>query len=158
MNIRLSVVALATVAITLFVASAGVSSSVIAQQSQTHFIANLSGKSAIPPNPSAVATGKATFTVTDGGKKMSYSINATRISHVDNVVLVYWPTGANRASNIVLLRTGAEHGATGPTNGILVQGTISSSDGEKVRLRENTFQIWSGICSTEMLIYGYYYD
>jgi hypothetical protein len=58
----------------------------------------------------------------------------------------------------VLLRTGAEHGATGPTNGILVQGTISSSDGEKVRLRENTFQIWSGICSTEMLIYGYYYD
>jgi len=59
-----------------------------------------------------VATGKATFTVTDGGKKMSYSINATRISHVDNVVLVYWPTGANRASNIVLLRTGAVGEAT----------------------------------------------
>jgi CHRD domain len=114
---------------TLFVASASiVSSLVIAQQSQTHFIANLSGKSAIPPNPSTVATGKATFTVTDGGKKMSYSINATRINHVDNVVLVYWPTGANRASNVVLLRTDAEHGATGPTNGILVTGIISSSD------------------------------
>src|ERR1700739_4992209 len=129
MNIRLSVIAFATVAMTLFIASASIlSSSVIAQQSQAHFIANLSGKSAIPPNPSAVATGKATFTVTDGGKKMSYSINATRINHVDNVVLVYWPTGANRASNIVLLRTGTEHGATGPINGVLVQGTISSSD------------------------------
>jgi hypothetical protein len=129
MSIRVSVVAMATVAITLFVASAGVlSSSVIAQQSQAHFIANLSGKSAIPPNPSLVATGKATFTVTDGGKKMSYSVNATKINHVDNVVLVYWPTGANRASNIVLLRTGVQHGATGPINGVLVQGTITSSD------------------------------
>ena len=129
MNAKVSVVAMITVSMTLFVASAGVlSSSVIAQQSQAHFIANLSGKSAVPPNPSFVATGKATFTVTDGGKKMSYSVNATRINHVDNVVLVYWPTGANRASNIVLLRTGAEHGATGPINGVLVQGTISSSD------------------------------
>jgi hypothetical protein len=128
MNTKVLVVAIA-VAITLFVASAGVlSSSVIAQQSQAHFIANLSGKSAIPPNLSAVATGKATFTVTDGGKKMSYSVNATKINHVDNVVLVYWPTGSNRASNIVLLRTGSQHGATGPINGVLVQGTITSSD------------------------------
>ena len=128
MNIRLSVIAFATVAMTLFVASAGLCSSVFAQQSQAHFIANLSGKSAIPPNPSAVATGMATFTVTDGGKKMSYSVNVTKINHVDNVVLVHWPTGANRASNIVLLRTGTEHGATGPINGVLVQGTITSSD------------------------------
>lgn len=129
MNTKVSVVAIATVVMTLFVASAAVvGSSVIAQQSQAHFIANLSGKSAIPPNPSLVATGKATFTVTDGGKKMSYSVNATKINHVDNVVLVYWPTGANRASNIVLLRTGSQHGATGPINGVLVQGTITSSD------------------------------
>jgi hypothetical protein len=129
MNTKVSVVAMTTVAMTLFVASIGVlSSSVIAQQSQAHFIANLSGKSAIPPNPSVVATGKATFTVTDGGKKMSYSVNASKINHVDNVVLVYWPTGANRASNIVLLRTGAQHGATGPINGVLVQGTITTSD------------------------------
>jgi hypothetical protein len=128
MNTKVLVVAIA-VTITFFVASAGVlSSSVIAQQSQAHFIANLSGKSAVPPNPSAVATGKATFTVTDGGKKMSYSVNATKINHVDNVVLVYWPSGANRASNIVLLRTGSQHGATGPINGVLVQGTITSSD------------------------------
>jgi hypothetical protein len=127
--VNTKVIAMATVAMTLFVASAGVlSSSVIAQQSQAHFIANLSGKSAIPPNLSLVATGKATFTVTDGGKKMLYSVNATKINHVDNVVLVYWPTGANRASNIVLLRTGAQHGATGPINGVLVQGTITSSD------------------------------
>lgn len=132
MNTKGSVVAMATVAMTLFVASAGVlSSSVIAQQSQAHFIANLSGKSAIPPNPSLMATGKATFTVTGGGKKMSYSVNATKISHVDNVILVYWPTGANRASNVVLLQSSALHHhppATGPINGVLGQGTITSSD------------------------------
>jgi hypothetical protein len=132
MNTKVSVVAMATLTMTLFVASAGVlSSSVIAQQSQAHFIANLSGKSAIPPNLSAVATGKATFTVTAGGKKMSYTVNATKISHVDNVVLVYWPTGANRASNVVLLQASALHhhpAATGPINGVLVQGTITSSD------------------------------
>jgi hypothetical protein len=130
MNTKVSVVTIATVVMTLFVASAA-GSSVIAQQSQTHFIANLSGKSAIPPNPSFVATGKATFTVTGGGKKMSYSINATKISHVDNVVLVYWPYGANRASNVVLLQSAAlQHHppATGPINGVLGHGTITSSD------------------------------
>src|SRR5215472_6925637 len=132
MNTKVSVVAMITVSMTLFVASAGVlSSSVIAQQSQAHFIANLSGKSAVPPNPSFVATGKATFTVTNGGKKMSYSVNATRINHVDNVVLVYWPTGANRSSNVVLLKASAlQHmpPATGPINGVLRQGTFTSSD------------------------------
>jgi hypothetical protein len=130
MNTKVSVVAIAIVVMTLFVASAAVvASAAIAQQSQlSHFTADLSGKSAIPPNLSTVAAGKATFTVTDGGKKMLYTVNATKINHVDNVVLVYWPTGANRASNVVLLRTGTQHGATGPINGVLVQGNITSSD------------------------------
>jgi len=129
MNTKVSVVAIATVVMTLFVASAAVvGSSAIAQQSQqSHFIADLSGKSAIPPNLSIVATGKATFTVTDGGKKMLYTVNATKINHVDNVVLVF-STGGHPASNVVLLRTGTQHGATGPINGVLVQGNITSSN------------------------------
>jgi hypothetical protein len=129
MNTKVSVVAIAIVVMTLFVASAAVvASAAIAQQSQlSHFTADLSGKSAIPPNLSTVAAGKATFTVTDGGKKMLYTVNATKINHVDNVVLVF-STGGNRASNVVLLRTGTQHGATGPINGVLVQGNITSSD------------------------------
>ena len=117
-----------TVVMSLFVASAAVvASAAIGQQSQlSHFTAVLSGKSAIPPNLSTVATGKATFTLTDGGKKMLYTVNATKINHVDNVVLVFSTGG--RASNVVLLRTGTQHGATGPINGVLVQGNISSSD------------------------------
>ena len=129
MNIKVPVVAIATVVLTLFIASAGVvGSTVFAQQSQNaHFIANLSGKSAIPPNLSTEATGKATFTVTDGGKKMLYSVNATKINHVDNVVLVFSGHFHGRASNVVLLRTGSQQGATGPINGSLVQGNITSS-------------------------------
>jgi hypothetical protein len=132
MSIKVSVVGFATVVMSLFVASACVlSSSVIAQQSTAHFIANLSGKSAIPPNISTEATGKAMFTVTNGGRTMLYSVNATKISHVDNVVLVTWPSNAPRASNVVLLQISALHhnpGATGPINGVLTQGNITSSD------------------------------
>jgi len=132
MSIKISVVAFATVVMTLFVASAGaLSSSVIAQQSIAHFIANLSGKSALPPNLSTQATGKAMFTVTNGGRTMLYSVNATKISHVDNVVLVIWTANAHRASNVALLKISALHqhpGATGPINGVLVQGNITSSD------------------------------
>ena len=132
MNMKVSVVAITTVVMTLFIASAGVvGSTVFAQQSQNaHFIADLSGKSAIPPNLSTQATGKAIFTVTDGGKKMLYSVNATKINHVDNVVLVFSagpPGSGHRASNVVLLRLGSQQGATGPINGLLVQGNITSS-------------------------------
>ncbi len=132
MSIKVSVVVFATVVMTLFVASAGVlSSSALAQQSVGHFIANLSGKSATPPNLSTQATAKAMFTVTNGGRTMLYSVNATKISHVDNVVLVTWPANAHRASNVALLKISAlQHhpGATGPINGVLVQGNITSSD------------------------------
>jgi hypothetical protein len=127
MNIR---VAVTFVVMTLFMASAGVvGSTVFAQQSQNaHFVADLSGKSAIPPNLSTNAAGKATFTVTDGGRKMSYSVNATKINHVDNVVLVLYTRGAGHpASNVVLMRVGSLHGTTGPINGLLVQGNITSS-------------------------------
>jgi hypothetical protein len=130
MNIKAPVVAIATV-LTLFITSAGIGSSTLfAQQSQNaHFIAMLSGKSAIPPNLSTNATGKASFTVTDAGKRMSYSVNAMKINHVDNVVLVLYTRGhGNPASNVVLLRLGSQHGATGPINGVLVQGSIKSSD------------------------------
>ncbi|MGA9154525.1 MAG: CHRD domain-containing protein, partial [Candidatus Nitrosopolaris sp.] len=130
MNIKAPVVAIATV-LTLFITSASIgSSTVFAQQSQNaHFIAMLSGKSAIPPNLTTNATGKASFTVTDAGKRMSYSVNAMKINHVDNVVLVLYTRGhGNPASNVVLLRLGSQHGATGPINGVLVQGSIKSSD------------------------------
>ena len=66
MNIK---IAITFVVMTLFIGSAGiVSSTILAQQSQNaHFIANLSGKSARPPNGplSTMATGKAIFTMTN---------------------------------------------------------------------------------------------
>ena len=129
MNIK---IAITFVVMTLFIASAGiVSSTVLAQQSQNaHFLANLSGKSARPPNGplSTMATGKAIFTMTNAGKTMLYSVNATKINHVDNVILVLYTHGHGHSpSNVVLLRLGSQHGATGPINGLLVQGNITSS-------------------------------
>ena len=104
---------------TLFVAPAGVlSSSVIAQRLENLLFPRTLRQWQQVRQPSQLRM----------VVRKCHTLNVTKINHVDNVVLVHWPTGANRASNIVLLRTGAQHGATGPTNGILVQGTITSSD------------------------------
>jgi hypothetical protein len=122
-------IAITFVVMTLFIASAGtVSSTVSAQQSQNaHFIANLSGLWATPANLSTNATGKAIFTVTDA-KTMLYTVNATKINHVNSVVLVLYTRGpAHSPSNVALLRLGSQEGATGPINGTLVQGNITSS-------------------------------
>jgi len=130
MNIKIGI---AFVITTLVIASAGiVSSTVFAQQSQnTHFIAKLSGKTApgFGPNLSLNATGKATFTVTGGGKAMQYSVNAYKINHVGDVTLVLYARGHGHSpSNVVLVRRAVTQGPTGPINGLLVQGTIKPSD------------------------------
>lgn len=57
---------------------------------------------------------------------MSYTVNAMRINHVTDVVLVF-STGGH-VSNVALLRLGSQHGATGPINGLLVSGNITSSN------------------------------
>jgi hypothetical protein len=127
MNIK---IAITFVVMTLFIAPAGtVSSTVFAQQSQNaHFAANISGLWATHPNLSTDATGKAIFTVTDAGKTMLYTVNATKINNVDNVILVLYTRGPGHSpSNVALLRLGSQHGATGPINGTLVQGNITSS-------------------------------
>ena len=128
MKMKLAIVPFIFIALTLFVASAGVNLTVFAQPQKPHFIADLSGKSAIPPNLSTKATGKAIFTVTDGGNKMLYSVNATKINGVTDVVLVFSRGEPLRASDVAYLRLGSQQGPTGPINGALVQGNITSSN------------------------------
>jgi len=129
MNIKIGI---AFVVTTLVIASAGiVSSMVFAQQSQTHFMAKLSAKSTPTrgPNLSFNGTGKATFTVTGGGKAMQYTVNAYKMNHVGDVTLVLYTRGHGHSpSNVVLVRRAVTEGATGPINGLLVQGTIKPSD------------------------------
>ena len=118
------------IAMTLFIALAVVNtinSTTFAQKSEgTHFIAELSGKSTVGTNLSTNATGNAIFTVSEGGNKISYTVNTMRINHVTDVVLVF-STGGH-AGNVALLRLGSQHGATGPINGLLVRGNITSSN------------------------------
>ena len=48
------------------------------------FFADLTGQGVTPPRTTS-ATGKATFTVTDGANKMSYSVKADKIDKVSDV-------------------------------------------------------------------------
>jgi hypothetical protein len=118
------------IAMTLFIASAVVNTislTAFAQKTEgAHFLAELSGKSTVGTNLSTNATGNAIFTVSEGGNEMSYTVNTMRINHVTDVVLVF-STGAH-ASNVALLRLGSQHGPTGPVNGLLVRGNITSSN------------------------------
>src|SRR5215831_13418678 len=130
MKMKFAIIPFIFIAMTLFIASAVVntiSSTLLAQKSEeTHFITELSGKSTVGTNLSTNATGNAIFTVTEGGNEMSYTVNTMRINHVTEVVLVF-STGGH-ASNLALLRLGSQHGATGPINGLLVRGIITSSN------------------------------
>ena len=117
------------IAMALFIASAVVNtiSAIFAQKlHEVHFMVELSEKSTVPTSLSTNATGNAIFTVTEGGNEMSYTVNAMRINHVTDVVLVF-STGGH-GSNVALLRLGSQHGATGPINGLLVRGNITSSN------------------------------
>jgi hypothetical protein len=118
------------IAMTLFIASGVVNSirlTAFAQKTEgAHFLAELSGKSTVGTNLSTNATGNAIFTVKEDGNEMSYTVNTMRINHVTDVVLVF-STGGH-ANNVALLRLGTQHGATGPINGLLVRGNITSSN------------------------------
>jgi hypothetical protein len=127
MKIRLPIVLCSLFAITLFIGSHGATSTLFAQQTEeAHFMAELSGKSGIPPNLSTKTIGNAIFTVTQDGNEMLYTVNAVNINHVTDVVLVFL-TGSV-TSNVAFLRSGSQHGATGTINGLLVQGNITSSN------------------------------
>ena len=127
---KFAIISFIFIAMMFFIASAAantISSKIFAQKSEgAYFIAELSGKSTVGTNLSTNATGNAIFTVTEGGNEMSYTVNTMRINHVTDVVLVF-STGGH-ASNVALLRLGSQHGATGPINGLLVHGNITSSN------------------------------
>ena len=128
MKMKFAFILFIFIAMALFIASAVVntiSSTIFAQKlHEVHFMAELSEKSTVPTSLSTNATGNAIFTVTEGGDEMSYTVNAMRINHVTDVVLVF-STGGH-ASNVALLRLGSQHGATGPINGLLVRGNITA--------------------------------
>lgn len=114
-------------AITLFIGSPGVISTVFAQQTEeAHFMAELSGKSGIPPNLSTKTIGNAIFTLTQDGNEMLYTVNAVNINRVTDVVLVLSTGGVT--SYVAFLRSGSQQGATGAINGLLVQGNLTSSN------------------------------
>jgi len=130
MVMKFAIIPFIFIAMTLFIASAVVntiSSTTFAQKSEgAHFLAELSAKPTVGTNISTNSTGDAIFTVREDGNEMSYTVNAMKINHVTDVVLVF-STGGH-TSNVALLRLGSQHGATGPINGILVRGNITSSN------------------------------
>jgi hypothetical protein len=129
MKMKFAIIPFIFITMTLFIASAvvnDISSTTFAQKSEgAHFLAELSDKSTVG-SASTNATGNAIFTVSEGGNKISYTVNMMRVNHITDVALVF--STAGHAGNIALLRLGSQHGATGPINGLLVRGNITSSN------------------------------
>ena len=96
------------------------------------------------PKPFEMTIGNATFSVTRNGNEMLYTVNAININHVIDVVLICSKSGLT--SNVAFLRSESQQGATGPINGLLVQGNITSSNLVGL-LKRKHIQIWSMICS-----------
>ena len=84
------------------------------------FFADLTGQGVTPPRTTN-ATGKATFAVTDGANKMSYSVKAD----IDKVTDVFLSASSGgRYNDLVVLRSSVKDGVTGPIKGTLVEGNF----------------------------------
>jgi hypothetical protein len=95
------------------------------QNTQGHFVANLSGKGVFPPT-NTKASGQASFNLTDQGSKMTYHVTAHNLTGVTSVTLEF--TQGGRAREAVSLYSSVKSGPTGKIDGILTQGNFSASD------------------------------
>ena len=93
--------------------------------SQGHFVANLSGKNLFPP-VNTNSSGQASLNVTSQGSKMGYVVKANGLDKVTSVSLEY--TLGGRSRDIILLYDAVQSGPTGKINGVLTQGSFSSSN------------------------------
>jgi hypothetical protein len=95
-------------------------------QVEGKFITRLTGQDEVPPT-NTKATGTADFAVHSNGKIMNYSVNVNNIDKVTMVNLNQGKKGENGPVVVPLIRFKSLT-PTGPINGQLAQGNISSID------------------------------
>ena len=95
------------------------------QPQQKQFVAKLSGKNEVPP-VNTTATGTANFTVSPDEQSLHYTLTVHNISGVTDAD-IHWGT-ATQDGPVVISLFNSSSTPTGKVNGILVKGTITSSD------------------------------
>ena len=106
-------------------AGAGVGNTTQAQGFAPQFSANLTGDLTFPPTVTN-ATGTGEFTVVGDGNTMRYTIDADNIDKVTDVFVA--ASSGGRYADLIQLRSGVNEGISGPINGTLVEGNLTSSD------------------------------
>jgi hypothetical protein len=86
------------------------------------FTASLSGKDEVPPK-NTKATGGTEFTLSSDGKTMTYKVNVKDIDKVTMAHIHQGKAGVNGPVVVVLFKANSP---TGPENGVLSQGNITS--------------------------------
>ena len=94
-------------------------------QGEQKFTAKIIGKEGVSPKDTKV-TGDAEFTLSDDGKTMSYKVNVMNMDKVTAAHIHQGKVGENGPPVVWLFNSSSN--PTGPTNGMLSQGSFTSSD------------------------------
>jgi CHRD domain-containing protein len=94
-------------------------------QGEQKFTAKMTGKEEVPSKDTK-ATGDAEFTLSGDGKTMSYKVNVMNIDKVTVAHIHQGKVGENGPPVVWLFNSSSN--PTGPTNGMLSQGTFTSND------------------------------
>ena len=115
---------LAIIATSASFSSISLTSTAAFAQGEQKFTAKLTGKDEVPPK-NTKATGAAEFNVTADGKTMTYKVNVMNMDKVTQAHIHSGKQGVNGPPVVWLYNSSK---ASGPMNGMLSQGNITSSD------------------------------
>ncbi|MFL6461072.1 MAG: CHRD domain-containing protein [Nitrososphaeraceae archaeon] len=94
-------------------------------QGEQKFTAKMTGKEEVPPHDTK-AIGNAEFTLSSDGKTMSYKVDVMNIDKVTMAHIHQGKVGENGPPVVWLFNSSSN--PTGPMNGMLSQGKVTSSD------------------------------
>jgi hypothetical protein len=94
-------------------------------QGEQKFTAKMTGKEEVPSHDTK-ATGNAEFTLSADGKTMSYKVDVMNIDKVTMAHIHHGKVGENGPPVVWLFNSSSN--PTGPMNGMLSQGKITSND------------------------------
>ena len=94
-------------------------------QGEQKFSTKMTGKEEVPPKDTK-STGDAEFTLSADGKTMSYKVNVMNIDKVTMAHIHQGKVGENGPPVVWLFNSSSN--PTGPMNGMLSQGKITSND------------------------------
>jgi CHRD domain len=123
--VRISGIAAVSLALLIMLSASGSLVTSSYAQGEQKFSAKMTGKEEVPPKDTK-ATGNAEFTLNADGKTMSYKVNVMNIDKVTMAHIHQGKVGENGPPVVWLFNSTSN--PTGPKNGMLSQGSFTSSD------------------------------